>query len=116
MWKRGNHEKETRITRAGIKVKVSLFRSRERGEMWKIDEREKRGGEVGREREREKKRETKPVGGSQVIYSGYTWFRSGAMNIIRRAAYRRSLRLSEIINAALDKLIFISDILANYEM
>lgn len=38
------------------------------------------------------------------------------MNIIRRAAYRRSLRLSEIINAALDKLIFISDILANYEM
>ena len=84
--------------------------------MWKIDEREKRGGEVGREREREKKRETKPVGGSQVIYSGYTWFRSGAMNIIRRAAYRRSLRLSEIINAALDKLIFISDILANYEM
>lgn len=29
---------------------------------------------------------------------------------------RRSLRLSEIINATLDKLIFISDILANYEM
>ena len=41
------------------------------------------------------------------------------MNIIRRGlptSTRRSLRLSEIINAALDKLIFISDILANYEM
>lgn len=28
--------------------------------------------EGGRGKEREKKRETKPVGGSQVIYSGYT--------------------------------------------
>lgn len=42
---------------------------------------------------------------------------TGAANTIRAPRRRRrSLRLSEIINATLDKLIFISDILANYEM
>jgi len=50
----------------------------------------------------------------------YTWSAhrvASAANIIRASRRRRrSLRLSEIINATLDKLIFISDILANYEM
>ena len=42
---------------------------------------------------------------------------AGAANTIRAPRRRRrSLRLNEIINATLDKLIFISDILANYEM
>jgi len=42
---------------------------------------------------------------------------TGAANTIRAPRRRRrSLRLNEIINATLDKLIFISDILANYEM
>lgn len=52
---------------------------------------------------------------SRAIYSGYTWSAiEPRLQAPRRR--RRSLRLSEIINATLDKLIFISDILANYEM